>query len=290
VHGKRFDYSQTDYVNSRKKLKIACKIHGQFKQSPNSHLNGRGCPNCAKNQTISTAEFISRAKKIHGKKYDYSKVNNTGNKINVKIICKIHGPFNQTPNNHFAGSGCPKCKVDCIKDALSSNTEEFINSANKIHGNIYDYSHVDYTRSRNRVKILCKKHGLFFQKANTHLNGHGCPKCTHRVSKPENEFLDYYRVPTGRRQVRVGKYLVDGFHKNIVYEFLGDWWHGNPAVFNREEIHPFIKKSYGELYKNTLDKIKELKKLGYKVRYIWEKDWNDWKKNRKSMASKILCK
>ena len=111
VHGDKYDYSKVDYVKDYIKVCIICPEHGEFWQRPHAHLQGQGCPKCkSKKQTCTTDEFIAKAKKIHGDKYDYSKVDYSNAHTKVCIICPNHGEFWQTPNNHLRGHGCPKCK------------------------------------------------------------------------------------------------------------------------------------------------------------------------------------
>ena len=112
VHGERYDYSEADFHGVTKKVKIGCPEHGIFLQTPVIHLQGSGCAGCSGNIKHTTEEFIRRARKVHGDKYDYSEVNYQGNKIKVKIICRKCGhAFWQKPNTHLWGSGCPKCAL-----------------------------------------------------------------------------------------------------------------------------------------------------------------------------------
>ena len=123
-------------------------------------------------------QFIEEAKKIHGDKYDYSKVSYNTNKIEVCIICPIHGEFWQRPDRHLFGQGCPICRY--IKSANSNRkgNENFIIEAKKIHGDKYDYSKVKYINNKTKVCIICPKHGEFWQKPISHINKHqGCPIC-----------------------------------------------------------------------------------------------------------------
>lgn len=114
VHRDKFSYDKVIYVYSKEKVIITCPIHGDFEQRPNDHLNGYGCPKCANrgsslNGKLTTDEFIARARKIHGDKYDYSKTVYRDAKAKVVITCPTHGDFEQIPNNHMSGSNCPKC-------------------------------------------------------------------------------------------------------------------------------------------------------------------------------------
>ena len=110
VHGDHYDYSQVRYQNIDTPVKIICPEHGVFEQRPYDHLNHKGCSCCANNQLLTTEEFITRARDIHGDHYNYSLVEYTGNKIIVKIICLEHGVFEQRPDMHlYQKQGCPQC-------------------------------------------------------------------------------------------------------------------------------------------------------------------------------------
>ena len=110
VHGDKYDYSLVDYKKTTEKVKIICSVHGIFEQTPKAHLNKRGCPMCSRNKKETNSSFIEKAKLVHGDKYDYSLVNYVNNKTKVKIICSVHGVFEQIPNAHLNDQGCPKCR------------------------------------------------------------------------------------------------------------------------------------------------------------------------------------
>ena len=124
---------------------------------------------------LTTDIFIKRAKKIHGDKYDYSKVKYIDSHSKVCIICPIHGEFWQMPYQHLSGNGCRKCQYITLKNKFLSNN--FIEDAKKIHGNKYDYSKVKYNGNKEKVCIICPKHGEFWQVPSSHLQGVGCPRC-----------------------------------------------------------------------------------------------------------------
>jgi len=132
---------------------------------------------------LTTEEFIKRSKNIHNNKYDYSLVEYKNNYTNIKIICSIHGIFEQKPNYHLSGSGCPECS-----GKKKSNTKDFIEKAKAIHDDKYDYSLVEYKNNSTKVKIICPIHSVFEQRPNSHLNGNGCKKCgiNKRVDKQRN--------------------------------------------------------------------------------------------------------
>tara|TARA_R110000772_G_scaffold20466_5_gene56847 strand:- start:14010 stop:15359 length:1350 start_codon:yes stop_codon:yes gene_type:complete len=182
VHGDLYDYSKVDY-KSKSNVIIRCSIHGYFKQMPETHLKGSGCPKCASkksaaNNTLNTDEYIKRAKKVHGDTYNYSKVNYKG-QVNITIGCPVHGYFKQMPATHLKGSGCPKCGLIKIGNSNRSNTDEYIEKAKKVHGDLYDYSKLDYKNKRTKITIGCSVHGYFTQRPSDHLNGSKCSKCAH---------------------------------------------------------------------------------------------------------------
>jgi len=146
-------------------------------------------------KNLTTEEFIVRAVKTHGMKYDYSNSDYMGKNIPISIICQKHGSFKQTPKNHlYRNQGCPDCGRENTTKSLMLSTDEFIRRARSKHGLFYDYSLVDYTKSRDMVIIKCPTHGLFKQRAYVHLSGKGCNKCGLQKSSKslllhEKEFL-----------------------------------------------------------------------------------------------------
>lgn len=188
VHGEKYDYSKVIYIHSNTKVLIGCKEHGYFLQIPSTHLRKKGCPLCSKNYHINTEEFIKRAIKKHGDRYDYSEVKYINSLNDIIIICKEHGRFYQNPSIHLQGSNCPRCHFD----SLMSSTERFIKKAREIHGNKYDYSKVKYKKSLSPVIIICNEHGEFFQTPNTHIQNKGCPKCV--ASKGEIKISNWLSI------------------------------------------------------------------------------------------------
>lgn len=176
-HGDRYDYSKVIFNGTRKKIEIVCKIHGIYTQSAASHLSGSGCPKCAiENRKYTKDKFLKRAKEINGDRYDYSEVFlENGWFSRIKIICRKHGEFEQSLENHLKGNQCMKCSHE--KRRLG--TEEFIKRANKVHPNKYNYSKSVYMTRNDNVEIICYIHGSFWQNPEDHvLQGHGCPDCS----------------------------------------------------------------------------------------------------------------
>ncbi|MCK9446979.1 hypothetical protein M0Q50_09035 [bacterium] len=179
-HGYKYDYSLVEYINNHTYVKIICPEHGIFEQEPRIHLNC-GCKKC----TYSTKnDFIKKSNMIHNNKYDYSLVEYKGVLMSIKIICPEHGIFEQMPSHHKNGRGCPYCRGYVGKDG-------FINKANEIHKNKYDYSLVEYKNQGTKVKILCPEHGIFEQLPSLHINKkNGCPVCTNNKKLTLESFIE----------------------------------------------------------------------------------------------------
>jgi hypothetical protein len=190
IHGRRYDYSGLVYVNQSTRVRVICRTHGPFLSFPHNHLRGHGCAACARQMQAHTRmqragdEFIARAKKKHGNRYDYSKTAYKGAGRPVAIFCKIHKRFFQIiANNHLQGRGCQKCGrknqlAAALKKRLTAS-RTFISRATKVHGSKYDYSRVRYKDSKTPVRIVCPSasHGEFRQAPHNHLLGKGCPSC-----------------------------------------------------------------------------------------------------------------
>lgn len=292
VHGEKYKYDKVNYTGTHNKVKIKCLLHGYFDQTPLNHLQESGCPKCKgdnlrHNQTKSKEQFIHEAKEVHGENYSYEHVAYKDGRIEVKILCPLHGIFSQTPQNHIhRKSGCPECAIEKKAKLQTLTTQEFIEKSKQIHGNRYDYSNSAYSGHRFNVNIKCSVHGNFIQNAGIHLIGSGCPKCSHRISRPEIDFLNYLQIPLESRNKTIpsqGKqkraFKVDAYVKseNTIYEFLGDFWHGNPKKFNRNSYNKMNKSTFGTLCDKTFYRMNKLFELGYAIKYVWESDWKNFK-------------
>lgn len=275
VHGNYYDYSKTEYENSSKKVNITCPEHGDFKQAPSSHLSGTGCPVCSRNSSIqartrSTEDFIKDANNVHLDTYDYSLTSYVNNTTQVKILCKKHGLFYQTPEIHLKGAGCQKCAIERTSISKQKDTEWFVRKGNKVHNNKYDYSDTDYTSSKELLTISCPIHRSFEQTAEGHLQGKGCPKCGRNLSKAEDTIISHIEslgleVQQSNRSL-ISPYELDIIipEKKIAIEYNGIRWHSEK----------FGKDKYYHKNKTNLCKDK-----GYRLIHIWEDDFiNDPKK------------
>ena len=284
-HNNRYDYSKATYIDTDSPLTIICHLHGEFFQSPHIHLRGAGCSICGYqtvSKKLSTDKnlFFNKASTIHKNKYDYSQTKYVRESSKIKIICPIHGFFTRTGRSHLEGYGCQKC--DNYKNTRLT-FEAFKDKANKKHNNKYSYKNITVIKNnREKVEILCPKHGSFIQKVLSHLNGSGCPVCGKSISKPELKWLELNRIPDDRQHRHLTirgngmKFFVDGYlpETKTVYEFYGDFWHGNPKKYNRNKINHATKTKFGLLYDKTIEREKNIREAGYNLITIWESDFN----------------
>ncbi len=193
IHGDRYDYSLVEYVNALTKVKIICKIHGIFEQKCVIHHVGSGCLICAKTNKT-TEEFIEKAKLKHGDRYDYSLVNYVDTKTNIDVICKVHGIYSQTSRSHLKNGGCPKC------GKYSKTTDYYVDELKVKYGNQYDFSLVVYKGIKSKVKIICHKHGIFEKNPNDLLSGSACKKCYYEsISLNRELFIEKAQAIHGNR-------------------------------------------------------------------------------------------
>lgn len=195
IHGDRYNYSLSNYVNVDTKITIICAAHGEFQQTPYNHLNGSNCNKCL-NRKLSSIEYIQKANKVHNGIYDYEKVKFIGNKHKIIITCRVHGDFLQSPGDHIAGKGCINCGAMNNGLRSRSDTETFIHKSQRLHGEKYIYDKVHYVRAHDPVTIICKKHGEFCIKPNYHLSGDGCKWCSKEAGMLTKAKLGLNRYPT----------------------------------------------------------------------------------------------
>ena len=232
VHDGKYIYDKESYVNAMTKVPILCLKHGTFWMTPMNHLLGQGCPKCS-GKGLNTNEIIELFTEKHGDEYDYSKV--VYNKMHEKvcIICKEHGEFWQTPSKHLLGQGCPKCGVEKRAEEKNIGQEEFIRRCKSIYGDDYIYDETEYVKMDEKVKIICPKHGEFYQRPYDHLHGHGCPKCGLIESRGENELYEYVCSLVGKENVEhSNRSILDGCEIDIFVpkykigiEYNGLKWH-----------------------------------------------------------------
>lgn len=295
-----FDYSRTKFIDMGTPIVLICSREHTFEIPPCIHLrtgSKGGCRDCAcieasLRMSYTQEEWIEMATTIHGDLYIYERVEYINSQTNTAIICRKHGEFQQTPAQHLSGRGCRKCGAErCAESKRYTETdiEEAFTNAGIIHNNRYEYIKIFRIEGKLMIEMRCPTHDIISQRLDHHLHGHGCVRCVPQYSKQQIEWLNYCSIArpgilhaenSGEYRIPGTGFMADGFHTdtNTVYEYQGDFWHGNPSVFNPLDINPRTNTTYGFLYERTQKKIADIKSRGYKVVEVWEKEWETGKR------------
>lgn len=279
---------------SHKRVWWSCGRCHKWRTRVSHRVNGSGCPICIGN-TLSENNKLSVVYPGVSSEWNYDK--NTfgpaeisgGSKKKVWWLCPkcAYEWRARVANRTYGGRGCPRC-AGKILDPRNSLEYRYPHIARQWS---YDKNKglcpadVSYASSR-KVFWECAECGLLWKALiyNRTLKQSGCPKCSKGpVSRLSSDWLDSLTIPALLREHHIKELnvRVDGFdpETNTVYEFLGDYWHGNPSKYCSEDINPSCGKSYGFLYEETFERISSLEELGYRVVYIWEKDFLAREKN-----------
>lgn len=272
IHHDKYDYSKVEYVNNNTDVCIICPEHGKFWQKPSKHLAGHGCQVCGGSKKNTTAEFIEKARKIHGDKYDYSKVEYVNNKTMVTITCPKHGDFIQRPYIHLSGCGCPRCGDEENAAKHLKSMEDVLKEARRVHGDKYDYSKAVYIGCDEKMEIVCPIHGPFWQVTYNHMRGCGCPACASEKvsSQAEVEIAAFVKTLVGEENVKcntrsvIPPYELDMYipSMSVAIEYNGLYWHS-------------VKQGKDKNY--HLNKLRRCNSQGVRLIQIFEDEWIEHK-------------
>lgn len=242
------DYTRPEtraaWNGSKSKIPIWCNTCAEFfVQIAANHMTlGQGCPTCGKNLRTAKktkADPIGDFRKVHGDTYDYSQVVYKNVHTKITIICRKHGPFEQKPNAHLTGHGCPQCWEDRRKDFGKARNAEFretfASRSAEVHGGAY--SVVQPPEHAHDTAVLnCSTHGDFEQKAFSHLAGHGCPSCGIHISYGQQALFDLVQS-LGFSPEMDNRDVLGGLHIDVWVpeagtgiEYHGSKWHTESSV------------------------------------------------------------
>lgn len=364
VHGDLFDYSLVNYKNAHIKVTIICRIHGSFEQSPNSHIQGIGCPLCAVPTRQNTMkERYGHSHALQNKnsldKMKQTMIDRYGVDHPMKsaeLLDKCHATsLERFGNIHHIGSQIvrekskntmlerygveytlqsPVLKEKGIQTMINrygtSNIAEIPEFVNKRKQTLNDRYGVDYTfqsdvikqktkqtlndrygvqnysqfHMKDAVQLLLDREWLHKQyelktecdianelgihqtTVGVYRNNHNIPinnpslysktavNWLNYIMEHDNIFIQHV-LNGGEYQIPGTRYKVDGYcaDNNTIYEFYGDYWHGNPNIFESTFMNNTIHKSMGELYENTMIREQVILELGYNLVTCWEADW-----------------
>lgn len=232
VFGDLYTYDNLKYKGDKNKVSITCPVHGDFLILPTNCLRGWGCKKCSKENKLKEYEniFFNKCKEIHKNKYDYSKAIYKGNNHKIRIICPLHGAFEQIPRSHSIGYGCYECAKLIFGKSVKSNTIDFIKKSKLIHGDTYNYDEVNYKNADTKVTIKCFIHGNFEQIPRSHLSECGCPECnkyqgysrSHWVNHNKNKEGTFYIIRCWNEEEEFYKIGITGNSVKERYPCGGD--------------------------------------------------------------------
>ena len=202
---------------------------------------------------LTTEEFIQKAKEVHGDKYDYSKSVYKTKKEKVIITCPIHGDFEQSPDGHLRGQGCPRCKADKLSKDRSKSLEQFVEEANLVHNNKYNYSKFNYKNSKTKGIIICSIHGEFEQDPPNHLAGKGCPECgklkiSQKLTMSNKDFINHCQKLNPEYDYSITEYTGMANKIKYVCPFHGIIEQNAHDHYYNEVGCPKCNKSHGEKF------------------------------------------
>lgn len=303
VHGDYYSYGEFP-ATGRGFISIRCPSHGEFSQRITSHLGGQGCPECGKlqachNRRVTFAEFISRVPESFRGKFTYYPEEWVGMETKIRVTCPEHGDIYVMPYS-FCGSsyGCKKCGINAAGLDRRTPDSDYIGRYVETG---YPYTPVEIVRDsvarKTRIVLECNDHGKFTKGITKALEGSGCPKCkrSKQSSALEDKWLDGLGISSLVKQHRLvedSTQVVDGYDPvtNTVYQFHGDFWHGNPKYFNPDEKNPKTKVSFGAAYEKTQEISNHIQSLGYQLVEVWQSDIFPESFKVKPFDSQRLCR
>lgn len=270
------DLSQFEYGGSAAKSTAICPTHGPFQISANALMNRIGCAKCfddSRGDTtrLTTEGFIIKARNTHGDRYDYSLVKYVTSQKKVKILCAVHGEFEQGANSHLGGRGCPKCRNDATGDKWRMSNDEFLARCRETHGDRYDLSKVSYSSMAKKVEIVCPTHGSFFPVAGNFTGlGSGCPGCGREaVGLKSRKPLEYYVARAREKHGDKFSYLGLIYKGPIAFLLIDCPEHGKFEQVAQDHIKGIgCTKCSSPLYDQ--DSFLSLAKALHKGRYSYE--------------------
>lgn len=264
---------------SRSKVWWKCENKHEWQSSIyHRTMNNTDCPYCVgkacndNNITITNPELINS--------WNYNKNDKSpeeltfGSAYEAWWICHNKHEWKQIVNSRIANynNGCPICNSIVITHHELIKEWDYIK--NKENPESFTFG------SQIEIWWKCDKNHEWKARISSRTKGSNCPFCMKcHISKLETEWLDSFNNINIKRQFKIKlnnkKFKLDGFDMftNTVYEFHGDYWHGNPKFYDSNDINMVAKKNFGQLYNETLKKEKLIKEGGYNLIIMWESDW-----------------
>ena len=162
IFGNKYDYSKTVWKNAHTRFTLTCPKHGDFSLRKDSIH--KGCSKCKSEDTFTKELFIEKAVNRHGNKYDYTEVDYQGSEVKAKIWCNVHKEFFwQTPKKHVNGRGCPKCRVDSIKEKQRHSLSDYLPKLKQMYAGVLDFTNTKYINWKTKIEVFDLKYNDVFE-------------------------------------------------------------------------------------------------------------------------------
>ena len=281
---KYYDFKYvTEWLGVKHKYKFVCTKHGcEFEQTFDSLLNNQanGCKDCIVERlkaqdNLGVEDFIKQARKVHGERFDYSKVEYVNYKTPVCIICDKHGEFWQTPGNHLNGCGCQKCRNSRletkVRTILENNNIEYIQEKS-----LRDLTGKMFGDTPQRIDFFIPKHNICIE----------CQGLQHfKPVKFNNKMPDELCIDNYNKCVPLDKFKYESLTEekyNIVYftkpEYIlkdeTGWYNDKIVFFDVEELLNYILQNDSVIKREWYNHPKYILKKNNKVvkKTVWNKE------------------
>lgn len=289
IYGEQYDYSKIEYINNKIKILIGCKIHGFFEIHPHHLLKGQGCKKCSHKQRLlnnskeETKKFIEKSKLIHSEKYRYEKVKYINSRLKIIITCIKHGDFEQRPNHHLKGTGCPECGLFSInkkrftKEIQEQKTIELKQTLKDMFDDKYLLDKTSYNGANKQLTLTCpiEGHGDFIRRLAYLLKGNGCQKCLEIYYKEQSQIKELEKFKKKGSKIHKNKYdysksnYIDCKTNTIIIcPKHGEFLQCPNSHLNGSGCKRCINKSESKLYDWLTETFPE-----YEITHQYKPDW-----------------
>lgn len=224
---KKYDFSNSMYINTHTKMKVKCEYGHSFEIRPCDLLNGYGCPVCGGTKKMTKEEFIENAKIVHNNYFSYEHCNFINVNSKVIVTCPVHGDFEVKASNHLNGANCKICSKENIVHKITLRpkrnastkkltTEIFKEKLKKMWGDRYVCPEdEEYINNKTPMNILCKEHGIFTITPNHILSGRGCPICGRNKKKTTQQIIEEIKNAQPYSDYDYDEVVYKGIHRHI---------------------------------------------------------------------------
>ena len=262
-----------EYVDSKSHMRTECPKGHTYTTTWNDFQQGCRCPFCS-GRAPSMDTMIDKFEK-NG--FTVVSTKPSGCRSKVRVVCERGHIHNVSPGYLSKGIGCKLCLTESKRTPFDQVVKEFNESG-------FIVLSKEYVSAHTPLVVECKNGHTIRKRLISVREGKECYQCTRKSrSKVSQRWLDGLEIPPLQREITLSvggdRIRVDAFspETNTVYEFLGDYWHGNPSTKNLQEVNEISGRTFQELYSQTFQRFDKLRAAGFNIIYVWENDFKNGK-------------